>query len=94
MGKASGIGSGGDVGNDDQRTGRQRFAYRMKEAVELANNRIHQHAKDHPEVRGMGTTATVAGVFGADLYLAQVGDPATDLPIGSSRQNLKAAVAG
>ena len=27
-------------------------------------------------------------------YLAQVGDPATDLPIGNSRQNLKAAVAG
>ena len=27
-------------------------------------------------------------------YLKQVGDPATDLPIGSSRQNLKAAVAG
>jgi rubrerythrin len=27
-------------------------------------------------------------------YLATVGDPATDLPIGSSRQNLKAAVAG
>ena len=27
-------------------------------------------------------------------YLALVGDPATDLPIGSSRQNLKAAVAG
>ena len=27
-------------------------------------------------------------------YLAQVGDPATDLPIGSSRNNLKSAVAG
>ena len=27
-------------------------------------------------------------------YLAVVGDPATDLPIGSSRNNLKAAVAG
>src|ERR1700750_1650503 len=27
-------------------------------------------------------------------YLSAVGDPATDLPIGSSRQNLKAAVAG
>ena len=27
-------------------------------------------------------------------YLAVVGDPATDLPIGSSRQNLKAAFAG
>ena len=59
---------------DDGEVSAQRFAYRMKEAVELANNRIHQHAKDHPEVRGMGTTATVAGVFGADLYLAQVGD--------------------
>ena len=27
-------------------------------------------------------------------YLAQVGDPATDLPIGSSEDNLKSAVAG
>jgi rubrerythrin len=27
-------------------------------------------------------------------YLAEVGDPATDLPIGSSANNLKAAVAG
>ena len=27
-------------------------------------------------------------------YLAQVGDPATELPIGSTRQNLKSAVAG
>ena len=27
-------------------------------------------------------------------YLAQVGDPATDLPIGSSEKNLRAAVAG
>lgn len=27
-------------------------------------------------------------------YLAIVGDPATDLPIGSSRDNLKSAVAG
>jgi protein phosphatase len=58
---------------DSEMTG-QRFAYRMKEAVELANSRIHVHAREHPEVRGMGTTATVAGVFGTDLYLAQVGD--------------------
>ena len=27
-------------------------------------------------------------------YLAEVGDPATDMPIGSSENNLKAAVAG
>ena len=59
---------------EDRDVSAQRFAYRMKEAVELANNRIHAYAREHPEVRGMGTTATVAGVFGSDLYLAQVGD--------------------
>jgi protein phosphatase len=52
----------------------QKFAFRLKEAVELANSRIHQHSKDHPEVRGMGTTVTVAGILGHELYLAQVGD--------------------
>ena len=52
----------------------QRFAYRMKEAVELANAQIYAYAREHPEVRGMGTTATAAGVFGDDLYLAQIGD--------------------
>src|SRR6059036_1174059 len=50
----------------------QRFAYRLKEAVEVANSRIHAHAKAHPEVRGTGTTAV--GVLGDHVYLAQVGD--------------------
>src|SRR5438309_1608243 len=39
----------------------QRFAYRLKEAVEVANTHIHTYAKAHPEVRGMGTTTTAAG---------------------------------
>ena len=52
----------------------QRFAFRMKEAVEVANQKIHQYTKEHPEVRGMGTTLTAAGVFGPDLYLTQIGD--------------------
>jgi serine/threonine protein phosphatase PrpC len=51
-----------------------RFAYRMKEAVELANSRIYSYAREHPEVRGMGTTVTAAGVYGSDLYLTQIGD--------------------
>ena len=59
---------------DDPDGSAQRFAFRLKEAVELANTRIHAYAREHPEVRGMGTTATVAGVFGTDLYIAQVGD--------------------
>src|SRR5213083_1259844 len=52
----------------------QRFAYRLKEAVEVANSRIHAHAKAHPEVRGMGTTTTAVGVLGDHVYLSQVGD--------------------
>lgn len=52
----------------------ERFAFRMKEAVELANGQIYSYAREHPEVRGMGTTVTAAGVFGNDLYLTQIGD--------------------
>jgi protein phosphatase len=52
----------------------QRFAFRLKEAVETANTKIHNYAKEHPEVRGMGTTTTAAGVFGDHLYLTQIGD--------------------
>ena len=51
-----------------------RFAFRMREAVELANAEIYGYAREHPEVRGMGTTVTAAGIFGHDLYLAQIGD--------------------
>jgi protein phosphatase len=52
----------------------ERFAFRMREALERANQHIHDYAKEHAEVRGMGTTATVAGVYGGGLWLAQIGD--------------------
>ncbi len=52
----------------------QQFAYRLKEAVEKANQQIHQYAKDHPENRGMGTTTTALGILGGHVYLTQVGD--------------------
>lgn len=52
----------------------ERFILRLREAVDLANLQIHAYAKDHAEVRGMGTTATVGGVIGEKLFLAQVGD--------------------
>ena len=50
------------------------FVLRIKEAVEVANQRIHHYASEHRDSRGMGTTATVVGVFGNRLHLAQVGD--------------------
>ncbi|MGH7560177.1 MAG: Stp1/IreP family PP2C-type Ser/Thr phosphatase [Gemmatimonadales bacterium] len=52
----------------------ERFTAHLRKAVELANERIHAYSADHPDVRGMGTTATVVGVLGSSLYLAQVGD--------------------
>src|SRR3977135_1831145 len=52
----------------------QRFAYRLKEAVEVANEQIHTYAAAHPDVRGMGTTTTAVGVLADHFFLAQVGD--------------------
>jgi PPM family protein phosphatase len=50
------------------------FVAAIRESTEAANAAIHQFAIEHPEFRGMGTTATVAGLLGDTLYLAQVGD--------------------
>ena len=63
----------GEWGNDPEVT-EQRFAFRLKEAVEFANTRIHEYAKSHPEHRGMGTTTTSAGIFEKALYMVQIGD--------------------
>ena len=59
---------------DEEGTDPERFADQLREAVEVANEEIHAYARAHPELRGMGTTATVAGLLGTCVYLAQVGD--------------------
>lgn len=50
------------------------FATNLRRAVEGANGELHEYAVQHPEVRGMGTTATVVGVWRDRIYLAQIGD--------------------
>jgi protein phosphatase len=50
------------------------FARCLKLAAQKANQTIHGYATSHQEYRGMGTTATIAGLLADTLYLAQVGD--------------------
>jgi len=50
------------------------FAGALRDATEMANARIHSFARQHPEHRGMGTTATAVGLFRDMVYIAQVGD--------------------
>ena len=50
------------------------FAAALKRAGESANSAIFSFALEHPEYRGLGTTATIAGLLGDTLYVAQVGD--------------------
>ncbi len=58
---------------ESETTPRQ-FAYRLREAVERANAKIHTYAREHPDLKGMGTTTTAAGLLGDTIYLTQVGD--------------------
>jgi len=50
------------------------FVLLLRESIEYANQLIHQKALSDPTHRGMGTTATVAVLFGPYLFAAQVGD--------------------
>jgi len=55
-------------------TSGEAFVRAIKSATRAANDEINAYAGAHPEYRGMGTTATIAGLLGDTLYLAQVGD--------------------
>jgi len=66
----------------------EHFAEHLRDAVERANAQLHDYAQGHPEVRGMGTTATVAGLFEGALYLAQVGDSRAYLTRGGQALQL------
>jgi PPM family protein phosphatase len=50
------------------------FAAALRSAADEANAAIHGYATKHPENRGMGSTATIAGLLQDTLFVAQVGD--------------------
>ena len=52
----------------------EEFARCLKRAAQSANTAIHSYASSHQEYRGMGTTATIAGLLADTLYLCQIGD--------------------
>jgi protein phosphatase len=50
------------------------FVLLLREAIEFANQIVFQKAQSNATYRGMGTTTTAAALFGAHLFVAQVGD--------------------
>ncbi len=50
------------------------FVHRLRRALETANEAIHEESRRDDSLRGMGTTATLAGLRAGVVYLAQVGD--------------------
>ncbi len=64
----------GIVQDGDGALDRDRFAQRLVASIQEAGARIFLAAKSNRERRGMGTTSTVAGVYGGTLFVGQVGD--------------------
>jgi protein phosphatase len=60
--------SAGEAGSDED------LGRRLIDAVEEASRRVREAARADPRLDGMGTTATVCALRGADLLCAQVGD--------------------
>ena len=50
------------------------FVSKIEDLLQKANNTVFQNAQRHPELKGMGTTGTLAGIFNNKLFFGQVGD--------------------
>ena len=66
----------------------QELANELTRAAEKANWSIFQQAVNKPELRGMGTTATIAALLHDTLYIAQVGDSRAYLIRGGTATQL------
>jgi PPM family protein phosphatase len=53
---------------------RQTFIASLKNSIERANLDIRQESERNEQRKGMGTTLTAGGLFGGELFFAQVGD--------------------
>jgi serine/threonine protein phosphatase PrpC len=55
-------------------TTRERYARRLRRAIESANDKIHAQSRLNQSERGMGTTCTAVGLVDRKLLIAQIGD--------------------
>ena len=55
-------------------------------ALQYANTQILGFANDHPEYKGMGTTACLVLMQGADVWIAHVGDSRIYLYLGKEKE--------
>lgn len=58
----------------------------LNDALQFANMQILGYAKNHPELRGMGTTACIVLLQDTEAYIAHVGDSRIYLYMGKEQQ--------
>lgn len=58
----------------------------LNDALQFANMQILGYAKEHPELRGMGTTACIVLLQDTEAYIAHVGDSRIYLYMGKEQQ--------
>lgn len=58
----------------------------LNDALQFANMQILGYANEHPELRGMGTTACIVLLQESEAYIAHVGDSRIYLYLGKEKQ--------
>lgn len=58
----------------------------LNEALQFANMQILGYANEHPELKGMGTTACIVLLQESEAYIAHVGDSRIYLYLGKEKQ--------
>jgi len=61
----------------------------LNEALKFANMQILGYASDHPELKGMGTTACILLLQDDEAYIAHVGDSRIYLHLGKEKKGKK-----
>ena len=58
----------------------------LNDALQFANMQILGYANEHPELKGMGTTACIVLLQNSEAYIAHVGDSRIYLYLGKEKQ--------